>query len=540
MIHLQRTVPNWLEAVQRLPDRALVKSVDQGQVFREVKSINPSIYTCLRHHYDHAQHFGGSQADNFSRARQFFESFIDQTFVTDIAPYCDFIEEWNEYLANSQGAAELKERLSWAQAAAEIWQNEYRIRPELAHIRLVLCNTAVGNWIPKTFFSIAQAYDCLMGYHPYIHCPDGLRSVNDWQNQSGLFEVMEHKNGLKVDWLFTEAGPYESAVTGWRAPECLAGDAKAYTEIVKDWIQDVKATDAYQEGRILGFALFTTGRAGNSWRSFWTEQPELNRLAAMIAEEWDLSADPIPDPQPPPPANRGRPRIQYKRKVNVIADTATSEEAAMIFKEAWRKSRETVTGSYDDAGIGDLQDRTAVLWSIPKPSHAKYLEWFRRHYPGVKVIFESLGGLISNFSLTWPLESPARVISPGGKFNEGRYYGRHEGIDLIAKVGDKVFAAADGKVIWADSRRRSNGQASEYGNHVIIDHGRGFISWYGHLDTLSVSTGEGLNGGDQVGTAGSTGNSSGPHLHFSLQIIGQGLGGYILPDVVDPSPYLDL
>lgn len=102
MIHLQKSVPGWFEAVTLLPDRSLVKTVDQGQEFAAVKAYNPNIYTCLRHHYDHAQHFGGSFDDNIERARTFFNSFVDETFRNHIAPYCDFIEEWNEYLANSQ------------------------------------------------------------------------------------------------------------------------------------------------------------------------------------------------------------------------------------------------------------------------------------------------------------------------------------------------------------------------------------------------------------------------------------------------------
>ena len=61
---------------------------------------------------------------------------------------------------------------------------------------------------------------------------------------------------------------------------------------------------------------------------------------------------------------RGRSRIQYKRKVNVIPETATEEEATAVFKSAWSRGRETVSGSYDDAGIGDLDSRAAVLYGI--------------------------------------------------------------------------------------------------------------------------------------------------------------------------------
>jgi murein DD-endopeptidase MepM/ murein hydrolase activator NlpD len=548
MIHLQVPVPGWLEAVERLPDRSLVKVVDQGQVFREVKRINPSIYTCLRHHYDHGQHFGGSRSENIARARTFFDSFVDATFLGDIAPYCDLVEEWNEYLANSQNAGEISDRANWAASAAEVWQNEYRIRPELSHIRLVLCNTAVGNWIPKVFFTIAKSYGCLIGYHPYIHCYRGARSAHDWPDLSGLFDSMELSHKIEVDFIFTEAGPFESAVTGWRSPDCLNRSVESYITVVRDWIGDVKSTAAYQDGRIYGFALFTTGRTGNKWKGFWTEQPELNHLAEMIASEWKSPASQPPASEPPspgppgpdpqPPSFRGRPRIQYKRTVNVIPETATEKEAIAVFRSAWRRSRETVSGSYDDAGIGDLDSRAAVLYGIPATSQARYLKWYQTHYPGVNVTFAPLPKPYLDELLLWPVDNLVHVLTYGGDFNEERSYGRHEGIDLYAELGDSILAAADGTVVWADSRRRKNGRPSDYGNHIIIDHGRGFITWYGHLSSMCVMAGDRVLRGDQIGTAGTTGNSTGPHLHFSLQIIGQGEDNHIISDVVNPSPYL--
>ena len=167
LIHLQKTVPGWLEPVKKMPDYSLVKSIDQGQVFREVKGINSKIFTCLRHMYDKDQVFGGTFEENKDKARTFFATFVDGTFKNDIAQYCDFVEEWNEYLASSHNSQDISIRAVWARAAAEVWRDEYRSKPEFSHIRLVLCNTAIGNWIPRVFAEIARDYDCAMGYHPY-------------------------------------------------------------------------------------------------------------------------------------------------------------------------------------------------------------------------------------------------------------------------------------------------------------------------------------------------------------------------------------
>ena len=285
MLHLQRTVPDWTRCLSLLPAGSLVKAVDNGQLFREAKGINPGVVTCLRHHYDSGQIFGGSWDQNLTRAREFFASFVDGTFRTDIAPWCNYIEGFNEYLANSQNAQEIADRVLWARAAAQVWKYEYRPHAEYSHIRLVIANAAIGNDIPRAFFEIARDYDCVLGYHPYTHWTNKQRDPGDWQYLSGRWVSMEQAAGIKVDWLFTEAGPYEAAENGWRSNTCLGFDRALYVDSVRQWIRDVQQTAAYKEGRTKGFALFTTGRAGATWTSFWTEQPELDQLAAMVKQE---------------------------------------------------------------------------------------------------------------------------------------------------------------------------------------------------------------------------------------------------------------
>lgn len=313
MDHIQGTVTGWKNHLHVLPDKTLVKAVDQGQIFAEVKEINKNIYTCLRHHYDAAQVFGGDYEANKQRARVFFDTFIDGTFRNDIAPYCDYIEEWNEYLANSQNEAEVAERVLWAKAAADVWLNEYRnVHSGLRHIKLVLCNTAIGNWIDKRFAEIANTYDAAIGYHPYTMWKNKVRwgeddpldntvlDTLDWVNLSGLWDTMEYDWGIDVEWVFTEAGPFESAIDGWRSSNCLGGDLDLYVSAVRDWIRDVKQTPAYKEDRIRGFALFTTRNYDSTWKHFLTYAPQLDALAVMVKQEWNPGENggtqPVPEP----------------------------------------------------------------------------------------------------------------------------------------------------------------------------------------------------------------------------------------------------
>lgn len=89
----------------------------------------------------------------------------------------------------------------------------------------------------------------------------------------------------------------------------------------------------------------------------------------------------------------------------------------------------------------------------------------------------------------------------------------HRGLDLAGKTGDRVYALASGRVVLAERMYYE-------GNFIVIDHGRRVFSYYMHLHGLETAAGEEVRAGDPVGTVGSTGFSSGPHLHISLLIRG--------------------
>ncbi|MEV8531825.1 LysM peptidoglycan-binding domain-containing M23 family metallopeptidase [Streptomyces sp. NPDC051211] len=88
--------------------------------------------------------------------------------------------------------------------------------------------------------------------------------------------------------------------------------------------------------------------------------------------------------------------------------------------------------------------------------------------------------------------------------------GTHTGVDFGATAGTSVKAVGAGTVVSA-------GWGGSYGNEVVIRHADGHYSQYGHMSQLSVSTGQSVTAGQQVGLVGSTGNSTGPHLHFEIR-----------------------
>lgn len=90
---------------------------------------------------------------------------------------------------------------------------------------------------------------------------------------------------------------------------------------------------------------------------------------------------------------------------------------------------------------------------------------------------------------------------------------RHSGIDIAAKRGTKVKASGAGRVLYA-------GKLKLTGNTVLIEHGFGLKTWYYHMDSLNVKTDDRVKQGDVIGKVGSTGFSTGPHLHFGMSVNG--------------------
>jgi len=89
----------------------------------------------------------------------------------------------------------------------------------------------------------------------------------------------------------------------------------------------------------------------------------------------------------------------------------------------------------------------------------------------------------------------------------------HHGLDIVARTGTPVAASASGVVVKC-------GYEALYGNMVVIDHGAGYRSAYAHLSSCSVEEGTFVNRGEELGKVGSTGRSTGPHLHYEVRVNG--------------------
>ena len=118
--------------------------------------------------------------------------------------------------------------------------------------------------------------------------------------------------------------------------------------------------------------------------------------------------------------------------------------------------------------------------------------------------------MVTEGMFIWP--SARREIS-GWTFHDPGNPG-HIGLDIAARMWDPIVAIADGTVVFAE-------WGGGYGNLVIVDHGDGWDSYYAHLSEFAVEAGEEVRQGQLLGGAGTTGYSTGPHLHFEIRYYGR-------------------
>jgi len=157
--------------------------------------------------------------------------------------------------------------------------------------------------------------------------------------------------------------------------------------------------------------------------------------------------------------------------------------------------------------------------------------WTQAHIgAGLAMVTHMLpaGKPIAGLTLSWPMAG-AHLTQPFGPSDLllepplGPYAHFHTGIDIAAPFGTTVMAAADGVVVAVGH------SGVGYGNYVVIAHGGGIMTLYGHLLETNVDTGNTVVRGQRIGLEGSTGWSTGPHVHFELRVNDA---------VVDPMPYL--
>ncbi len=115
--------------------------------------------------------------------------------------------------------------------------------------------------------------------------------------------------------------------------------------------------------------------------------------------------------------------------------------------------------------------------------------------------------VVGSGNFSWPTNGH---ISSGYGYRGGEF---HQAIDIAAPYGSAIYASDSGKVTYA-------GWESGYGKLIIINHGNGFVTYYGHCSSINVSVGQAVNRGSRIGSVGMTGDATGPHVHFEVRVNG--------------------
>ena len=183
----------------------------------------------------------------------------------------------------------------------------------------------------------------------------------------------------------------------------------------------------------------------------------------------------------------------------------TFEQAEAIVSELKEKDdkiqleiREQITENAEDVKTNDLETAKANLFEKFNIVEKELEEEERSTINGIRLAFLPVGGTITS---RYGVSSRLRVST-------------HTGLDIAASTGTDIKAVADGTVISAK-------YTGSYGNLVKIDHGNGIETWYGHTSKMYVKEGETVKAGDIIAAVGSTGNSTGPHLHFEIRVNGE-------------------
>ena len=196
--------------------------------------------------------------------------------------------------------------------------------------------------------------------------------------------------------------------------------------------------------------------------------------------------------------------ITFKR---VVEKTDELFEGQSIIKRKGKEGRKEVTRKVTREN-GRMVEETVLEEKLLKKARAEVTLAGTAEAPVPIAVSES-SRQKGNGSLAAPLTS-IKVTSGFGP----RWGRTHLGVDLGMPAGEPVLASDSGTVIFS-------GYSGSYGNLVKLDHGNGMVTYYAHCSSLLVSQGQSVEKGQTIAQVGSTGNSTGPHLHFEVRINGQ-------------------
>jgi murein DD-endopeptidase MepM/ murein hydrolase activator NlpD len=168
-------------------------------------------------------------------------------------------------------------------------------------------------------------------------------------------------------------------------------------------------------------------------------------------------------------------------------------------------------GSAGVGGATGMESQAPVLAPRALAAIDESLTTLTRRSAQLEEFYRDQTLVLASTPSIWPVRG---YLSAGFGNRKDPFTGQrdfHAGIDISTPIGTRVFAPADGVVLSAAVQ-------GAYGNSIMVDHGFGVVTRYGHLDAYAVRPGQRVRRGDLIGFVGSTGRSTGPHLHYEVWV----------------------
>ena len=186
----------------------------------------------------------------------------------------------------------------------------------------------------------------------------------------------------------------------------------------------------------------------------------------------------------------------------------------------------TLKDNSDLASLFSLENNNSELAGIQ--SLSTYLNDVIQPVQEMSKVLETQAAFVSDIPSLWPIKGGYGYVTMGFGQNKHPFTQQwyiHTGIDLATgSFGNPIIATADGQVVTAE-------YDPGWGNYVIIKHKHGFYTRYAHLQSYAVQRGQNVQQGQTIGYLGTTGISTGPHVHYEV---------HIGADIVDPAQYLNI
>ena len=284
-------------------------------------------------------------------------------------------------------------------------------------------------------------------------------------------------------------------------------------DLVKQKEEDVKAAAAKEEEQLERYRMRVRAMEENSGQSILDIIVSSSNFSQALAAVDDMGAIMESDRELQEEYLAAREETQ-KAKAELEEAMEALEARRREFRLEKTRLEQEVREAYElIAGLQNDIDRAVEEYEINAAAEDEMIAYFDElSKQFAQEQEEALRSALANGTFIWPVPDCTLLTSRFGyRMHPILGYERfHAGVDIGAKAGDTIIASDGGTVAVAE-------YSDSYGNYVLINHGNGYTTLYAHMSSMVVEAGQAVEQGDTLGYVGSTGWSTGPHLHFEIR-----------------------